>query len=159
MTRLLARAYPDTQAARPFAPHGTLEQWRDYLHGLVETTGCGLFQPDLSVVVDGASGGLSAGVLASLIAREVAHVSQVAVDPGAQGRGLGAGVVRQAMACAAARGVRRMTLLVAKSNHAARSMYAKLGFADRAAFVVGSSDQPCRSTSVALATVGVSTRR
>jgi ribosomal protein S18 acetylase RimI-like enzyme len=163
MTQLLARAYQDTHSARPFAPHGTPEEWREYLHGLIETTGCGLFQPDLSVVVDGPAHSLSAGLLASLIDRDVAHVSQVAVDPDEQGRGLGLRVVQQAMAAAAARGVRRITLLVSAGNLRARSMYAKLGFADRAAFVVASSDrlgdQPRRSTSVALATVGVSTRR
>jgi ribosomal protein S18 acetylase RimI-like enzyme len=164
MTALLARAYPDTDATRPFAPRGTHAEWRDYLHGLVGTHGCGVFQPGLSVVVDGPARSLSAGLLASLVDRDVAHVSQVVVDPDEQGRGLGLRVVQQAMAGAAARGVRRVTLLVATGNRRARSMYATLGFADRAAFVVASSsdrpgDQPRRLTSVALATGGVSTRR
>jgi ribosomal protein S18 acetylase RimI-like enzyme len=159
MTDLLARAYARADFARPFAPGGTPGQWRDYLHGLVATTGCGIFQPGLSVVVDDATPRLVAGVLTSLIDEHVAHVSQVAVDPDAQGRGLGLRVMRQAMAAAGARGVRRMTLLVATGNTRARSMYARLGFVDRAAFVVGSSNQPRRLTSVALATGGVSTRR
>jgi ribosomal protein S18 acetylase RimI-like enzyme len=158
MMQLLARAYGDMDLARPFAPGGTSAEWHDYLHGLVETTGCGVFQPDLSVVVDGPDARLSAGLLASLIDRDVAHVSQVAVDPDEQGTGLGSRVMREAFARAGARGVRRMTLLVATENIRARSMYARLGFVDRASFVVGSSNQPRRSTSVALATGGVSTR-
>lgn len=159
MEQLLARAYEGTDFVRPFAPHGSPEEWRDYLRGLLQTDGCGVFQPGASVIVDGANGRLAAGLVASFIDRDVAHVSQVAVDPGEQGRGLGIGVVRQAMTAALNHGARRLTLLVATGNLPARSMYAKLGFVDRASFVVASSDQPRRLTSVALATGGVSTRR
>ena len=175
MAELLARAYQETGFVRPFAPHGTSEEWRDYLYGLVETNGCGAFQPGVSVMVDGPERRLSAGLLASFVDRDGAHVSQVAVDPAGQGRGLGRRIVQQAMTTAALFGARRMTLLVATGNVRARSMYAKLGFVDRASFVVAggvalearaltahslpNADQPRRSTSVALATGGVSTRR
>ncbi len=156
---LCARAYAVADQVRAFAPHGTDAEWQEYLHGLLATGGCGDFLPEASAVVDGPRETMAASIVTSLIDREVTHVSQVVVDPDAQGQGLGRHLMRAAMAASVARGARRMTLLVAADNRPARALYQSLGFAEHATFVVASSVQPRRLTSVALATCGASTRR
>lgn len=169
---LCARAYATDRDVRPFAPHGTAAEWREYLDGLIGTDGCGTFQPSASFVIDGPGNAaferrlppnesqtLVAGIICSLIDRDVAHISQIVVDPDVQGRGFGKGLVRAAMRAAATLGARRMTLLVAADNAPARALYSQVGFTDHATFLVASSVQPRRSTSVALATGGVNTLR
>jgi ribosomal protein S18 acetylase RimI-like enzyme len=126
---------------------------------LIGTDGCGTFQRSASFVIDGPAQTLAAGIICSLIDRDVAHISQVIVDPDFRGQGFGRGLMRAAMREAAAIGARRMTLLVATDNRPARALYAQVGFRDHATFLVASSVQPRRSTSVALATGGVNTLR
>jgi len=155
---LCARAYTDRGDVRAFAPHGTDDEWRDYVRSLLETDGCGTMMPEASFVVDGPGGTLSAACITGRIGDDVAHLSQIVVDPGQQGRGLGRRVLRASMAAAAAAGLRRMSLLVAENNTQAGRIYAPLGFSDVGSFVVASGSQPRRLTSVALATGGVSTR-
>jgi ribosomal protein S18 acetylase RimI-like enzyme len=156
---LCARAYSADRDVRPFAPNGTTAEWREYLEGLIGTDGCGTFQRSASFVIDGPAQTLAAGIICSLIDRDVAHISQVIVDPDFRGQGFGRGLMRAAMREAAAIGARRMTLLVATDNRPARALYAQVGFRDHATFLVASSVQPRRSTSVALATGGVNTLR
>ncbi len=156
---LCARTYSADRGVRPFAPHGRTSEWREYLHGLVGTDGCGTFQGSASFVIDGPGETLAAGIICSLIDRDVAHISQVVVDPDVQGRGFGRGLLRAAMRAAVTLGAKRMTLLVADDNRPARALYSQVGFSDHATFIVASSVQPRRSTSVALATGGVNTLR
>ena len=61
----------------------------------------------------------------------------------------------------AARSCATMTLLVHESNLPARRLYAAAGFAERAAFLSAgwAASQPRTSSSEALPTGGVSTRR
>jgi len=156
---LCARAYEGSGRVRAFAPHGTDEEWRDYVRGLLDSDGCGTMMPEASFVVDGPEGTIAAASITGRIGVDVAHLSQIVVDPDQQSRGLGRRVVRASMAAAAAMGLRRMSLLVAEGNASAGRIYAQLGFSDRARFLVASGSQPRRLTSVALATGGVSTRR
>jgi mycothiol synthase len=60
---------------------------------------------------------------------ELGEVYVVAVDPAAQGRGLGRAVTAAGLAHLAARGVRRIILYVESDNEAAIATYSKLGFA------------------------------
>ncbi len=160
MADLCARAYADSDGIRAFAPGGTMEEWRDYLHGLLSSPGCGWVAPGMSFVAAGPAGArLDGAVLVTTIAAGVAHVAQVAVDPSARGRGLGRRLVRAAMQAAGARGCSRVTLLVSTANRPAAALYESLGFSDQARFVVATKAQPSSSTSLALTTGGESTRR
>jgi mycothiol synthase len=60
---------------------------------------------------------------------ELGEVYVVAVDPAAQGRGLGRAVTAAGLAHLASRGVRRIILYVESDNEAAIATYSKLGFA------------------------------
>lgn len=155
---LAARAYADSRDIRPFAPGGTVDEWREYIATLVAGPGCGRLRADASLVARGPSG-LEAGVLTTALSPATAHIAQLVVDPAARRRGLGRKLVQAARAAAAAAGLGQMTLLVAASNERAGALYGGLGFVDRAAFVAAVRRQPRRSTSVALATGGASTRR
>jgi ribosomal protein S18 acetylase RimI-like enzyme len=158
---LLASAYGSTEAARAFAPTGRLEEWRRYVASLVSAEGCGVFDPQLSVVASASQGGLAAIAMMSRIAPGTAHLVQLAVRADVQGRGMGRAVLAHAIARAAASGCSEMTLLVHEHNQAARQMYAGAGFVERAAFLSATwaAGQPCTSSSEALPTGGVSTRR
>ena len=138
---LCHRAYEPSGVARGFAPRGTKAEWREYLLTLFGTDGCGTMMPEASAVVDGTDG-LAAGIITSMIDRDVAHIPQIMVDPTVQGRGVGAGLVRWAMTMAVQQGARRITLLVAAENARALSVYEKLGFKDCASFLVASSVDP-----------------
>jgi mycothiol synthase len=59
---------------------------------------------------------------------ELGEVYVVAVDPAAQGRGLGRAVTAAGLAHLASRGVRRIILYVESDNDAAVATYSKLGF-------------------------------
>ena len=59
-----------------------------------------------------------------------AEILTLAVRPGARRSGLGAGLVKQGAAAAAARGATRLFLEVADDNAAALAIYARAGFAE-----------------------------
>ncbi len=129
VAHVLSRAYPGADRRRPFAPTGTLDEWREYVARLVSGTGCGAWVPACSVVASQSGtdriGGL---VLTTAIAPGTAHVVQVAVDPECQGRGLGRRMLDEALSRLGAAGFDRVSLLVAEGNGPARRLYASLGF-------------------------------
>jgi len=170
---LLQQAYPGADPARPFAPEGSGEAWLDYVGQLIAHTGCGVFEPEGSVLVDhpdrpdrpdasapGRTGAPLAGaVLATRLAPLTGHLAQVAVHPGAQGQGLGPAMVQTAVERLAARGCARVSLLVAADNLTAVRMYRRLGFEESGRFLSAWRAQPTRSTMAACATDGASTLR
>lgn len=158
---LLRAAYPRHDVLRPFGGAGT-DVWVDYVVGLTATIGCGTFAPDLSVVVPGPEGTLSAVALVSRLGPAMAHLAQMAVHPDAARRGLGRRVLAAAMHGAAAQDLPEMSLLVAAGNQPARRLYRAHGFRATASFLTAwapAASQPRRSTSVAWLSGGVSTRR
>jgi ribosomal protein S18 acetylase RimI-like enzyme len=155
---LAARAYAGQGALRAFALDGTADEWREYIATLVAGSGCGRLRPDGSFVVRHPHG-IRAAVLATHLGPGTAHIAQLMVDPSAQGQGLGRRLARAVLAHARRSGAARVTLLVAASNARAVDLYESLGFRTQATFLTAVRRQPRRSTSVALATGGASTRR
>lgn len=134
-SRLLRAAYPVHDPLRPFGATPALEDWLGYVVALTSTAGCGVFAPDLSVVVRGADGALDAAALVTRLSPTVAHLAQLAVVPAARGRGLGRRVLDAARRTATAAGCGAMTLLVAADNAQARRLYDGCGFRYAASFV------------------------
>ena len=60
----------------------------------------------------------------------VLEINGLAVDPGAIGRGIGGALVEAAVAEAARRGARKVTLRVLGTNAVARQLYARYGFVE-----------------------------
>jgi ribosomal-protein-alanine N-acetyltransferase len=79
------------------------------------------------------SGHRVVGALVLLTRRRsrVARIYSVAVSPRARGRGIGAALIRAAERHARRHGRTAMSLEVRKSNRAARTLYARLGYAER----------------------------
>lgn len=130
---LLRRAYAPAAGAL-FAANNEPAEWERYVSNLVRHPGCGQMNPDATVVLrDGT--GLGALAMISDIAPHVAHIVQLAVDPGGRRRGLGRALVEEACARLSAGGYHAVTLLVAGNNLAARSLYEEAGFRQDATFV------------------------
>jgi len=134
--RLLARAYAGESTARCFAPNARLDEWAQYLGQTLSTPGVGRFLPDASFIAKD-NVAAQGQVVTTEIARGVAHVAQVAVDPGARRQGLARRLVLAAGAAAAGQDAKRVTLIVSEDNASARGLYASLGFVPRGEFIFG----------------------
>ena len=124
---VLAGAHQEGIEARINSAFRGEEAAASYLRDLVRGPGCGYFQPWASSVALEA-GRVVGFCLVTTVAPGVAHLPQVAVSPGAQGRGLGAALFRRAWHAARHEGCKRMTLSVSLENERARSWYQRLGF-------------------------------
>ena len=134
---LCARAYADTSDLRAFAPHGSLDEWREYATGLIERTGCGRFAAAATAVArSSASDRLDAALITTDLGLGTAHVAQLVVDPSSQRRGLATQLLQSTVNAAKQLGYQRLTLLVAETNSAARRLYDTAGFVQKAEFVV-----------------------
>jgi ribosomal protein S18 acetylase RimI-like enzyme len=143
--RLFARAYAGLDAARAFAPRGTLEEWAQYVAQIIKTPACGRFLPEASVSVQHpADDRLRGLVLTTALQRDTAHIAQLAVDPSYRRRGLARALVEEASRRAGAAGCWRVTLLVAEDNVPARDLYAALGFEPVASFLYATRQAPNR---------------
>jgi ribosomal protein S18 acetylase RimI-like enzyme len=143
---LLASAYSAPDPLRPFAGRGSPEEWAAYVGQLTMTTGCGEFQPALSVVAPGAASAIDGAALVSDLGFRTAHLAQLAVAPPAQRTGLGRHLLASVLHAVRAHGFERLTLLVSDRNDAARRLYATSGFEERAMFAAASIRPSRRST-------------
>lgn len=141
VVRLLAASYEGVPGAACFAPGGRREEWAHYTTQLVHTPACGRFEPSLSFCV--AEPGpidasrIAAGVLTTRLSPETAHIAQVAVDPTHRRRGLAERLMAEVCVAAKVSGAREVTLMVDAGNSAARALYARAGFVERARFLYG----------------------
>ncbi|MGE0039799.1 MAG: GNAT family N-acetyltransferase [Vicinamibacterales bacterium] len=142
--RLMADAYRGQPSAVCYAPHGRLDEWAWYVRQLLRTPSCGLLRPDLTFVAAGTAGAPAGVVLTTAIDRRTAHIAQVAVAPGTQGRGVGRALVTAAIARARELGYERLTLMVAEDNARARHLYDTLGFTPGPAFLYAARPLPSR---------------
>jgi ribosomal protein S18 acetylase RimI-like enzyme len=141
VTSLLAASYEAIDPLRPFAKTGHRDEWVEYVTQLTVANGCGVFEPAMSPVSPFEWGGLEAAALVTRISPAVAHLAQVAVHPVVRGRSLGRQLVTSAMGLAKGHGCDRVTLLVSEKNARAAALYARMGFAEGAAFAsVGRAD-------------------
>jgi ribosomal protein S18 acetylase RimI-like enzyme len=102
---------------------------RRFLSNIVEFPGCGNFYPGASFVAFDLRTGEAAGmVLASFVAAETGHISQICVMPGFRGAGLGKELLQISAAALYQRGAKRVSLTVTASNNTAISIYEKFGF-------------------------------
>lgn len=136
---LLGEAYRDTTFLRPFVTGGAPDGWLRYVEQLVETRGCGEFLAEASVVVDEVSepGLLSGAVIATRLSHDTGHIAQLAVGSHARGRGLARQMLDRSLRALRAQGMDRVSLLVARTNVPARSLYAAAGFQPAGTFITG----------------------
>jgi ribosomal protein S18 acetylase RimI-like enzyme len=101
---------------------------RRFLHNIVQFPGCGtFFQPASHVAFDG-DGKLLGMCMASLVAHDVGHLTQICVLPASQGQGIGYELMRRSIATLRTSGCRRVSLTVTSSNREAIDLYERVGF-------------------------------
>ncbi|MEZ5356037.1 MAG: GNAT family N-acetyltransferase [Bryobacteraceae bacterium] len=126
---LITRAYRGHVDSHINDQYRSISGARRFLNNVVQYPGCGSFLQAGSFsaldAVDGQVIGLS---LASMIAYDVGHITQICVDPEWVGRGLGYELLRRSTAAIRAQGARRVSLTVTTSNADAIRLYSNAGF-------------------------------
>jgi ribosomal protein S18 acetylase RimI-like enzyme len=131
--RLIASAYQghiDSQINDQYRSPGGA---RRFLTNIVQYPGCGTFFGPASFAATD-RGQLRGVSLASLVAGDIGHITQVCVAPSYKGIGLGYELMRRSLAALAAHGCRSVSLTVTASNAAAVRLYDRMGFVRRRDF-------------------------
>ena len=133
--RLIAASYRghiDSQINDQYrSPQGALR----FLVNIVQYPGCGMFFAPASFAArDRRTGELCGISLASLIASDVGHITQICVTPPHQRSKLGYELMRRSMEALQAHRCRSVTLTVTTDNEVARSLYERMGFRNKRDF-------------------------
>lgn len=103
---------------------------RRFLLNIVQYPGCGtFFQPGSFVAARAGDGALCGVSLASLVARDVGHITQICVLPSARGAGLGYELLRHSLDGLVRHGCRKVSLTVTAANSTAVQLYERMRFA------------------------------
>jgi ribosomal protein S18 acetylase RimI-like enzyme len=125
-------ALADQLAAFPVPPWRTAREIQRADDGVIREALAGTVTGHVVFVVEGAQGLDGAVCLSTQVdyfTRErLAHIEMLAVDPGAQGRGVARALMEAAESWARAQGSRRISLNVWVQNERARGLYEHLGY-------------------------------
>ena len=131
--RLIATAYQNHIDSQINDQYRSAAGARRFLTNIVQYPGCGsYFAPASFRAMDEKT--LCGASIASLVASDVGHITQVCVAPSYQGTGLGYELMRRSMAALAAHCCRAVSLTVTQENKPAASLYRNMGFVERRSF-------------------------
>jgi ribosomal protein S18 acetylase RimI-like enzyme len=106
-----------------------------FLNNIVRFPGCGIFDPEASLVAVSRTTGAMVGlILCSRIKKDVGHVTQICLLPQYRGRGIGEHLVMAACQEMRKRNFTELSLTVTHANTAAVQLYRKLGFTTKRVF-------------------------
>lgn len=106
-----------------------------FLVNIVQFPGCGMFFAPASFAArDRKTGELCGISLASLIAPDVGHITQICVTPSHQGTKLGYELMRRSMEALEQHRCRSVTLTVTTANEGALRLYERMGFRNKRDF-------------------------
>jgi ribosomal protein S18 acetylase RimI-like enzyme len=127
--QLIAAAYAGHIDSRINDQYRTPAGARRFLHNIVQYPGCGAFyRPASYAAFEGVTGKLCGISLASLVAPEVGHVTQICVSPDVRGTGIGHEMLRQSLTTLRDMGCNSASLTVTAANEDAVSLYERVGF-------------------------------
>ncbi len=107
----------------------TVHGARRFLQNIIQYPGCGtFFRPASFIAFDGVSGKLCGISLASLVAHESGHVTQICVTPGVRGKGVGRNLLHRSLLALRQAGCRTASLTCTRENRGAVKLYEKVGF-------------------------------
>lgn len=133
--RLIANAYQGHVDSRINDQYRSASGARRFLMNIVQYPGCGTFFAPASFAATERGGRELRGVsLASLVASDIGHITQVCVAPSHKSIGLGYELMRRSLLAIAAHGCRRVSLTVTASNLSAIRLYEQMGFLTRRNF-------------------------
>jgi len=105
---------------------------RRFLYNIVQYPGCGMFyRPASYVALNGAGlgqAGLGGISLASVVAPQCGHITQICVSPELHGTGIGHELLRQSLVTLREADCRSVSLTVTAANREAVSLYERVGF-------------------------------
>ena len=134
-SRLIANSYHghiDSQINDQYRSAGGA---RRFLMNIVQYPGCGTFFAPASYAATGRQDRSLCGVsLASLVAADAGHITQVCVVPSRRGTGLGYDLMRRSMMALAEHGCHTVSLTVTAANASAIRLYERMGFVKRRDF-------------------------
>ena len=127
--QLIAAAYRGHVDSRINDQYRTVSGARRFLYNIVQYPGCGtFFRPASFAALEGVSGALCGISLASLVAPECGHITQICVSPAVRGTGIGYALLRQSLSTLREMGCRSASLTVTASNAEAVGLYESVGF-------------------------------
>jgi ribosomal protein S18 acetylase RimI-like enzyme len=133
--KLIAAAYQGHVDSRINDQYRSPAGARRFLMNIVQYPGCGtFFAPASYAAIDTASRQLVGVSLASLVANDCGHITQLCVAKSAQGTGLGYELMRQSLIALHAHGCHSVSLTVTGSNENAIRLYQRMGFSKRRDF-------------------------
>jgi ribosomal protein S18 acetylase RimI-like enzyme len=126
---LIHRCYADHMDSGLNDQYRTLAGAQRFLHNIIRFPGCGTFDADNSFMLrNPRSHALDALILCSRIRGDVAHITQLCVEPALRGHGLGKLLLEHCAAHLARSGVKQITLTVTEANAPALRLYQEHGF-------------------------------
>ncbi|HLH44555.1 MAG TPA: GNAT family N-acetyltransferase [Bryobacteraceae bacterium] len=133
--QLIASAYRGHTDSSINDQYRSAQGARRFLTNIVQYPGCGAFFAPASLVGwDRKNRALCGLSLASLVAPEVGHITQICVGPQRQGQGIGYELLRRSLIALAAHGCRDVSLTVTSANESALRLYRQVGFRLRREF-------------------------
>jgi ribosomal protein S18 acetylase RimI-like enzyme len=126
---LIAAAYGGHIDSRINDQYRTPAGARKFLYNIVQYPGCGAFYRPASFAAFEPGGGHLCGIsLASLVAPECGHITQICVSPEVRGTGIGHELLRQSLMTLKEMGCRSASLTVTAANEDAVNLYERVGF-------------------------------
>jgi ribosomal protein S18 acetylase RimI-like enzyme len=127
--QLIAAAYTGHVDSRINDQYRTANGARRFLYNIVQYPGCGAFyRPGSCAAFDAVTGRLVGISLASMVAPECGHITQICVSPSVRGTGIGYALLRQSLTTFQAAGCRSASLTVTAANDDAVGLYRRVGF-------------------------------
>ena len=127
--QLIAAAYAGHIDSRINDQYRSAAGARRFLYNIVQYPGCGAFYRAASYAAFEAATGRLCGVsLASMVAPECGHITQICVSPAAKGKGIGHALLRQSLTTLREHGCRSGSLTVTAANRGAVELYERVGF-------------------------------
>jgi len=126
---LIAEAYRGHIDSRINDQYRSVGGARRFLHNIVQYPGCGTFFRPASFAAFEPSRATLCGIsLASLVAQDCGHITQICVSPEVKGSGVGYALLRQSLMALRDIGCRAATLTVTGANEDAVALYERVGF-------------------------------
>jgi ribosomal protein S18 acetylase RimI-like enzyme len=126
--RLIATAYEGHVDSTINDQYRSVHGAKRFLMNIVQYPGCGIFFAPASWVAVDAEGELAGISLASLVAPEVGHITQICVAPADRKTGVGYELMRRSLRSLADHGCEKASLTVTSANQEAIQLYQRIGF-------------------------------
>jgi ribosomal protein S18 acetylase RimI-like enzyme len=126
---LIAAAYDGHIDSRINDQYRSAGGARRFLYNIVQYPGCGAFyRPASFAAFESATGQMCGVSLASMVATDCGHITQICVSPSVRGKGVGHALLRQSLTTLRDHGCRSGSLTVTASNEEAVQLYERVGF-------------------------------